>query len=104
MSYKVLVQSCLTKARAFEISNSVNLSLLRKSTNTMIIKHTANVTQTISKNSKNIMGKFLVDECQTDTNTQFLEDKSGGSKLFMDNNYWHQEDTIRDQDIKELLY
>lgn len=68
----------------------------------MIIRHTLNLTQSFSKNSRNA-SSILIDELQNEAISPF-EVYSDEIVEFMDNNYWHAEPlTVNEVDINELL-
>lgn len=87
-SYKDTVKRCLSKAKASASRIALNLSILRKNTESMIKTQRNTLTHSFSSNSR-LVSNYLVDELQKKAFSSKLDNMSIDSESYLDNIYWH---------------
>lgn len=84
-SYRSTIGRCLTNARDATGRSALNLSILRKNTESMVFRHT--ITQAFSSHSKSL-SNYLIDEVEEVFTIPF-EITHEDSPNYLDNVYWH---------------
>lgn len=100
-SYKNTINRCITNARDATGRSVLNLSILRKNTESMVFRHT--LTQTFSGQSKNC-SNYLIDEIGEVSTAPFEVNNERDNTKFMDNIFWHSDSALISQDeINSLM-